>query len=67
MKLDNIIRNMLPRDDKFFRLLEESTQNLLMSADSLRKLSTAKTPKKQIQIVEEYVRVTACLSAAWPC
>lgn len=53
MKLDHVIRKMLPRDDKFFRLLEESTQNLLISADSLRKLSMAKTSKKQIQIVEE--------------
>ena len=53
MKLDRIIRNLLPRDDKFFLLLEESTQNLLMTADSLRGLSMAKTSKKQKQIVEE--------------
>lgn len=53
MKLDNVIRKMLPRDDKFFRLLEESTQNMLMSADSLRKLSIAKSTKRQTQIVDE--------------
>ena len=53
MKLDLFIRRLLPRDDKFFSLLEESTNNLLKAADALKRLSIARTSKHQTQIIEE--------------
>ncbi len=53
MKLDVFIRNLLPRDDKFFKLLEESTKNLLMAADLMKQLTNARTLKQQKQLVKE--------------
>ena len=53
MKLDHIIQKLLPRDDKFFSMLEESTANLMRTADALKKLAMAKTSKQQSQIIDE--------------
>lgn len=53
MKLDQMIRKILPRDDKFFSFLEESTQNLLVAADLMKKLTGARNVKLQKQIVNE--------------
>jgi len=32
MKFDQLIQKLLPKDDKFFTLLEESAQNLVEAA-----------------------------------
>lgn len=38
MKLDQLIRKLLPKDDKFFSLLEESTQNLVKAGKVMQEL-----------------------------
>jgi len=53
MKLDVLIRKLLPRDDKFFKFLGESTSNLLMAADLMKQLTNARTLKQQKQLVKE--------------
>ena len=42
MKLDQIIRKFLPKDDKFFTLLEESTDNLVKASVVMQKLALSK-------------------------
>ncbi|HTX19348.1 MAG TPA: DUF47 family protein [Bacteroidota bacterium] len=39
MKLDRLIQKLLPKDDKFYTLLEESTQNLVKAGEVLSQLS----------------------------
>ncbi len=53
MKLDQWIRTLLPRDEKFFTLLEESTRNLVMASGLMKKLTGAKNQKQQMQLVKE--------------
>ena len=53
MKLDVLIRKLLPHDDKFFTLLGESTHNLLMAADLMKQLTGARNQKQQKQLVNE--------------
>jgi uncharacterized protein len=48
MKLDTIIKKLLPKDDHFFTLLEESTQNLIRAGEELKKLPLCKTHKQRI-------------------
>jgi uncharacterized protein len=43
MLFDRIIQKLLPTDEKFYSLFEESTQNLLNAASMLTKLPKAKT------------------------
>jgi predicted phosphate transport protein (TIGR00153 family) len=43
MWFDKIIHTLLPTDEKFYSLLEESTRNLLSAAEILRKFATAKS------------------------
>ena len=42
MKLDQLIHRLLPKDDKFYSLLEESTQNLVKAAEVMNKLPLQK-------------------------
>ena len=42
MKLDQLIKKLLPRDDHFYVLLEESAQNLLKAGVELKKLPSCK-------------------------
>jgi len=49
MKLDQIIKRLLPRDDHFFVLLEESAQNLVKAGEELKILPLCKTQKQRIE------------------
>lgn len=51
MNLNAIIRKILPRDDKFFRLLEESAQNLVEAGALMMQLGTTKKPRDRDQLV----------------
>ena len=42
MKFDQLIHKLLPKDDKFFSYLEESTQNLVKAAVVMKKLTLTK-------------------------
>jgi predicted phosphate transport protein (TIGR00153 family) len=43
MKIDQFIRKLLPHDEHFFILLEESAQNLVKAGEELKKLPLCKT------------------------
>ena len=53
MRLDKFIQRLLPRDEKFFTMLEESTSNLQMTSDVLKRLALATNPREQSKLVEE--------------
>ncbi|MEX1140439.1 MAG: DUF47 family protein [Bacteroidota bacterium] len=53
MRLDRLIQRLLPRDEKFFTMLEESTSNLLIGSELLKKLASAKTLAQQNKLIEE--------------
>ena len=53
MKIDQIIKKILPRDDKFYKLLEESTQNLMQVGEVLKRITTSITAEELEPIVEE--------------
>lgn len=53
MNLDRFIRRLLPRDEKFFTMLEESTQNLMMASDLLKKLAVSRSLAQQTKLVSE--------------
>jgi len=39
MKINQFIRKFMPKDDKFYRLMEESAQNLIKVGEVLQKIS----------------------------
>jgi len=47
MKLDQLIRKLLPHDDHFYSLLEESAQNLIKAGVELRKLPLCKNQSQR--------------------
>jgi predicted phosphate transport protein (TIGR00153 family) len=47
MKIDQIIKKLLPKDDHFYTLLEESTVNLRKAGVELKKLPHCKTQKQR--------------------
>lgn len=51
MKLDYLIRRMLPREHKFFTLLEESSQNLVRAGEAIKKLSFCRNLTEREAIV----------------
>lgn len=51
MKFDRLIQKLLPRDEKFFSFLEESTRNLLEAADTLKKVVAEKNIAKRNKLV----------------
>lgn len=53
MKLDRIIKKLLPKDDHFYALLEESAQNLVKAGEELRKLPLCKTQQQRIHIAKK--------------
>lgn len=53
MKLGKFIQRLLPRDEKFFTMLEESTSNLLIGSDLLKRLASSKNATQQSKLVEE--------------
>jgi len=50
MKIDQIIRSLLPHDENFYLLLEESAQNLLKAGVELKKLPSCKTQKQREEV-----------------
>ena len=48
MKFDQLIQKLLPKDDKFFTLLEESAQNLVQAAEVMKKIALTKN-KSEIE------------------
>ncbi len=48
MKFDQLIHKLLPKDDKFFTLLEESAQNLVKAAEVMKNLTQTKN-KSEIE------------------
>lgn len=52
MKFDKLIQKLLPRDDKFFLLLEESTGNLLEAAGELQRVVVEKNVAQRSKRVE---------------
>jgi predicted phosphate transport protein (TIGR00153 family) len=53
MNLKKLIQQLLPRDEKFFTMLEESTANLLIGSELLNKLASSKNSRQQAKLVEE--------------
>jgi predicted phosphate transport protein (TIGR00153 family) len=53
MKLDRFIRKLLPQDDKFFSMFEESTMNLVHAADAMKELTRFKNKKELEKIVRQ--------------
>jgi predicted phosphate transport protein (TIGR00153 family) len=50
MKFDQLIQKLLPKDDKFFTLLEESAQNLVNAAEVMEKIAHTKN-KSEIEVL----------------
>jgi predicted phosphate transport protein (TIGR00153 family) len=51
MKLDLFIQKLLPHDDRFYILLEESANNIVHAAELLRELSQCKNDRDRERIV----------------
>ena len=51
MNLNTFIRKMLPREDKFFRLLEESAQNLVEAGPLMVQVARSKKSTERDQLV----------------
>jgi predicted phosphate transport protein (TIGR00153 family) len=49
MKLDQLIKKLLPHDEHFYALLEESAQNLVKAGTELKKLPLCKTHAQRIE------------------
>lgn len=43
MKLDHFIQKLIPRDDKFYRMFEEASRNMVKAAEALKDLSFAQS------------------------
>ena len=52
MKLDQLIKKLLPHDEHFYALLEESAQNLVKAGAELKKLPVCKTQKQRVEIAK---------------
>ena len=56
MKIDQLIRKLLPKDEKFYQLLEESTANLVKGGEALNMLPKCKTQEdreKTASVIKE--------------
>jgi len=53
MKLDMLIKKLLPHDDRFFVMFEGATQNLLKAVAILKELAVVKNVKKRDALVRE--------------
>ena len=53
MKLDEIIHRFLPKDDKFYLMLEESTRNLVKTAEIMRQLVAEKNKTHREALVKD--------------
>jgi uncharacterized protein len=53
MKLDQIIKKLLPHDENFYLLLEESAQNLVRAGDAIKHLPLCKTQKQRDDVAKK--------------
>lgn len=51
MRLDRILQALLPHDEHFFSLFEESAHNIVLASETLRKLPAA-SPEERVAIVQ---------------
>lgn len=51
MKLDFLIRKLLPRDDKFYRMFEDASRNMVNAAEALKDLAFAKSLEEREAVV----------------
>ncbi len=51
MRLDQMIQKLLPHDEKFYSLLEDSAQNIVLAAEQLKKLSVSSSDRERERIV----------------
>lgn len=49
MKIDQLIRKLLPHDEHFYALLEESAQNVVKAGKELRRLPVCKTQAQRVK------------------
>ncbi len=52
MRLDRILQALLPKDEKFYGMFEESTKNIVLAASAMMNLPVAE-PDERPQIVDE--------------
>jgi uncharacterized protein len=60
MKLDLLIRKLLPKDDKFYQLLEESAGNLVKAGEALRMLPKCKTREDRVRTAQVVKEIEHC-------
>jgi uncharacterized protein len=53
MKLDHVLKKLLPHDEHFYALLEESAQNLVKASAELKKLPLCKTQTQRIEAAKK--------------
>lgn len=53
MKLDRLIQKLVPHNDKFYHMLEESTDNLLIASNALKKLTRSRNTSDRDKSVRE--------------
>ena len=53
MKLDRLIKKLLPRDEHFYDLLEESAQNLVKAGVELKKIPLCKTQAQRVEAAKK--------------
>ncbi|MBI3112877.1 MAG: DUF47 domain-containing protein [Ignavibacteriales bacterium] len=51
MKLDVLIRKLLPHDDKFYGMFEDASRNMVKAAEALKDLSFAKSLEEREAVV----------------
>lgn len=51
MKLDFLIRKLLPHDDKFYGMFEDASRNMVKAAEALKDLSFAKSLEEREAVV----------------
>lgn len=51
MKIDQLIQKLLPHDEKFYTLLEDSAQNIVQAGVQLKKLSVSSSERERERIV----------------
>jgi hypothetical protein len=53
MRLDQIIQKLLPHDEKFFSLLEDSAKNIVDASDLMMKLAKAKNDREREKTINQ--------------
>ena len=53
MKLDQMIKKLLPTDEKFYSMLEESAHNLILVGEVLKKMPLAKNQHERVEVAHQ--------------